>query len=527
MSKGHTRIRRLYKLPIFVVTSLLLINLIPSFFLDAVNAATNCADPSNFSRTKKNYCKYLRYWENVVKPTSSDLEPVKILSVGEEWTQGTTATKDYIIYSLHRSSREANKEPNKIVVADKNLNPIKTFQSADWGHMHSIWYKPGTNNIRIDGSRDGVTVKDRCYNIDRSLENGDLVEIDCNNSGIPVPKAYNNNGLTRQGEVAHEGYVYTATWDSGAKSWVKKSDLKTTCVEGEIPDDQCQYKFTYEQMHYERDNNAIFVRNGSGKIERIIYIDKRVVRGELESVSFDEADDKMLITIAHNPDSGNLLMFYKLDRSIYDPKATKTESDAGDKEDTAKKDDKKDDSTKDDSKKDDSKKDDKEDDSKKDASKKDDEKDSKDDGGDGSEQDGSDGGNQGGDQGNNGGGDQGGDQGNNGGGSGSTRVWTVGGDEPAICSTNASDAEKKAAGCNKFGKQGLENSVVGVINAVISVLGILAVIGIIYGGIQYMTSNGNTDKIQTAKRIIIYCAIGLTICILSVVIVNFIVNMTS
>ena len=70
---------------------------------------------------------------------------------------------------------------------------------------------------------------------------------------------------------------------------------------------------------------------------------------------------------------------------------------------------------------------------------------------------------------------------------------------------------------------GLTDKVSGIINAVIAVLGILAVVVIILGGIQYMTSNGDAGKVKKAKDTILYGVIGLIIVILSAAIVNFVI----
>lgn len=50
---------------------------------------------------------------------------------------------------------------------------------------------------------------------------------------------------------------------------------------------------------------------------------------------------------------------------------------------------------------------------------------------------------------------------------------------------------------------------------------IIAVIVIVVGGIQYVTSNGNPSAVQKAKQTIMYAAIGLVISLMAVAIVNF------
>lgn len=63
-----------------------------------------------------------------------------------------------------------------------------------------------------------------------------------------------------------------------------------------------------------------------------------------------------------------------------------------------------------------------------------------------------------------------------------------------------------------------------IINAIIGVLGIVAVVVIIYGGVQYMTSSGDSGKVKKAKDTILYGVIGLVICALAFAITNFVIG---
>ena len=69
----------------------------------------------------------------------------------------------------------------------------------------------------------------------------------------------------------------------------------------------------------------------------------------------------------------------------------------------------------------------------------------------------------------------------------------------------------------------LQNAVVPIINAIIGVLGIVCVIVVLIGGINYMTSTGDPAKVKKAKDTILYGVIGLIICALSFAIVNFVI----
>lgn len=69
----------------------------------------------------------------------------------------------------------------------------------------------------------------------------------------------------------------------------------------------------------------------------------------------------------------------------------------------------------------------------------------------------------------------------------------------------------------------LTTTVIAIINGVIGVLGLAAVVIIIIGGINYMTSSGEAAKVKKAKDTILYGIIGLIICILAFAIVNFVI----
>jgi FtsH-binding integral membrane protein len=61
-----------------------------------------------------------------------------------------------------------------------------------------------------------------------------------------------------------------------------------------------------------------------------------------------------------------------------------------------------------------------------------------------------------------------------------------------------------------------------VIEILLRVAGIFAVVFIMYGGFQYLTSQAEPDKVNKAKHTIINALVGLIIAILASVIINFI-----
>lgn len=62
----------------------------------------------------------------------------------------------------------------------------------------------------------------------------------------------------------------------------------------------------------------------------------------------------------------------------------------------------------------------------------------------------------------------------------------------------------------------------GVIDILLYLAGILAVVYLIYGGVQYMISQGEPDKTNAAKTIILNAVIGLVIVLVAIPVVGFV-----
>lgn len=67
----------------------------------------------------------------------------------------------------------------------------------------------------------------------------------------------------------------------------------------------------------------------------------------------------------------------------------------------------------------------------------------------------------------------------------------------------------------KLPSRDAQSTVISVIQYVLTVLGIIAVILIIYGGFRYLTSAGNQESIENARAILKTATIGLIIIISS------------
>lgn len=70
----------------------------------------------------------------------------------------------------------------------------------------------------------------------------------------------------------------------------------------------------------------------------------------------------------------------------------------------------------------------------------------------------------------------------------------------------------------------LKGAVTKIINAILGVVGLLAVVMVIIGGINFITSQGDTGKVTKARNTILYGVIGMVIAILAYAIVNFVIT---
>ncbi len=72
-----------------------------------------------------------------------------------------------------------------------------------------------------------------------------------------------------------------------------------------------------------------------------------------------------------------------------------------------------------------------------------------------------------------------------------------------------------------FGDTGIFKQVT---NTILYVVGIIAVVMLIIGGIKYLLSGGDSKKVTDAKNTVLYAIIGLVVCFLSFAIVNFVIS---
>lgn len=64
----------------------------------------------------------------------------------------------------------------------------------------------------------------------------------------------------------------------------------------------------------------------------------------------------------------------------------------------------------------------------------------------------------------------------------------------------------------------------GILMTVYMIAGIVAVVAIIFGGIRYVGSNGDSSQIQAAKNTIMYAVVGLVVVIMAASITSFVIQ---
>ncbi|MBQ6355085.1 hypothetical protein IJJ18_01520 [Candidatus Saccharibacteria bacterium] len=74
------------------------------------------------------------------------------------------------------------------------------------------------------------------------------------------------------------------------------------------------------------------------------------------------------------------------------------------------------------------------------------------------------------------------------------------------------------------GDRDLMTTITTIINVALGVIGLIAVVMIILGGVQYTTSSGDAAKVKKAKDTILYGIIGLVVALLAFAIVNFVLG---
>ena len=90
-------------------------------------------------------------------------------------------------------------------------------------------------------------------------------------------------------------------------------------------------------------------------------------------------------------------------------------------------------------------------------------------------------------------------------------------------------ADDDVWGVNDFtdvnlGTRDLEATIAGIVNIVLGFLGILATLIILLGGFKWMTSQGNTEKVDEAKKMIGAGVVGLVVILVAYAVARFVLT---
>ncbi|MEK9195824.1 MAG: pilin [Patescibacteria group bacterium] len=102
----------------------------------------------------------------------------------------------------------------------------------------------------------------------------------------------------------------------------------------------------------------------------------------------------------------------------------------------------------------------------------------------------------------------------------------ISGKTPDGCGDTSQCTDNKDDKTNYCPASKLNTLINNIVNILSVIVGVVAVIMIIYGGFRYITSGGDSGSVTTAKNTIIYALVGLVIVALAQVIVKFVLNST-
>lgn len=88
-------------------------------------------------------------------------------------------------------------------------------------------------------------------------------------------------------------------------------------------------------------------------------------------------------------------------------------------------------------------------------------------------------------------------------------------------SSGANCAQGKDQPTDLFGSSGIFETIV---NILLFLIGAISVIMLIYGGIRYTISGGDSNSVTAAKNTILYAIVGIVVAVLAFAVVKFVVG---
>ena len=94
----------------------------------------------------------------------------------------------------------------------------------------------------------------------------------------------------------------------------------------------------------------------------------------------------------------------------------------------------------------------------------------------------------------------------------------------AVYASPASEINSGVEAAGGGGAPDLGSQVVTIVNMMLFILGAIAVVMIVIGGIRFVTSNGDASGVKGAKDTIMYSVVGLVVALMAYAIVNFVLT---
>ena len=97
--------------------------------------------------------------------------------------------------------------------------------------------------------------------------------------------------------------------------------------------------------------------------------------------------------------------------------------------------------------------------------------------------------------------------------------------QQSLCGGTGLTLSKDGTSCENAAAETTVNDTISLaLNIFSAIVGIIAVVMIIVGGVKYITSQGESANITSAKNTILYALVGLVVVALAQVIVRFVLN---
>lgn len=94
--------------------------------------------------------------------------------------------------------------------------------------------------------------------------------------------------------------------------------------------------------------------------------------------------------------------------------------------------------------------------------------------------------------------------------------------QPDVAQAQLTEGIQDATPDDVAGPTDLKTTIKDAINVLLYVIGVVAVVMVIYGGFRYVTSGGDSSGVTSAKNTILYAIIGLVVAALAYALINFV-----